>query len=110
MTVETLAPALGFKECELPACLVRASSGEIALDWTEFASIAMFALRTESTLTSGSVDGASRMPRYRRLVPPRIRVQVRRCPTRARTPSSAAAHGRRLRSRLMIHAAARLVS
>src|SRR5262249_15623553 len=61
MTVETLAPALGLKERELPACLARASSGEIAVEWTEFASTAVFALMTESMLASGSVDGASGM-------------------------------------------------
>jgi len=62
MTVETLAPALGLKERELPACLARASCGEIAVEWTEFASTAVFALMTESMLTSGSVHGASGMP------------------------------------------------
>jgi hypothetical protein len=62
MTVETLVPALGLKERELPACLVRASSGEIALEWTDFASTTVFALMTESMLSSRSVDRGSEMP------------------------------------------------
>jgi hypothetical protein len=67
MTVETLAPALGLKERELPACVVRASSGEIAVEWTEFASTGVLALMTESMLTSGSAIGADEMPAFGRV-------------------------------------------
>lgn len=62
MTVETLAPALGLNERELPACLVRESRGEIAVEWTDFASTGVFALMTESMLASGPRVGANEMP------------------------------------------------
>jgi len=62
MAVETLAPALGLKDRELPASVVRAGSGEILVEWTEFASTGVLALMTESMLTSGSGVGANEMP------------------------------------------------
>ena len=62
MTVETLAPALGIEERELPACVVRAGCGEIAVEWTEFASTAVSAVMTETMLSGGSGDHAHEMP------------------------------------------------
>jgi hypothetical protein len=62
MTVETLAPALGLKERELPACVVRESHGEIAIEWTEFAATGVFAVMTEAMLASGSAGSASARP------------------------------------------------
>ena len=59
MTVETLAPALGLKDRELPACVVRARCGEIAVEWTDFASTGVSAVMTEAMLSSGSPDGVS---------------------------------------------------
>jgi hypothetical protein len=51
--VETLAPALGLQERELPASIVRAAPGEIAVEWTEFASTGVSAVMTEAMLGSG---------------------------------------------------------
>lgn len=62
MTVEPLIPALGLKGHELPASLVRARSGEIALEWTDFASTAVFSLMTETLLTGGSAQSEGGMP------------------------------------------------
>jgi hypothetical protein len=62
VAVETLAPALGLEERELPACLVRAGSGEMVVEWTEFASTGVFALMTENMLTSGPGQRAHQIP------------------------------------------------
>jgi hypothetical protein len=53
IVVETLAPALGLQERELPACIVRAAPGEIAVEWMEFASTGVSAVMTETMLTGG---------------------------------------------------------
>jgi len=60
--VETLAPALGLQGCELPACIVRASSDQIEVEWLELASTGVSALMTETMLNSGSGDGGRPMP------------------------------------------------
>jgi hypothetical protein len=53
IVVETLTPAVGLKERELPACVVRAANGEIAVEWTDLASTAVSAVLTETMLASG---------------------------------------------------------
>ena len=62
MTIEPLIPALGLRGRELPASLVRARSGEIAIEWADFASSAVFALMTETLLTGGSGPSEGEMP------------------------------------------------
>jgi hypothetical protein len=62
VVVETLAPALGLQGRELPASIVRASSGEIAVEWLEFASTGVSAVMTETMLNSGGGDGEGPMP------------------------------------------------
>jgi hypothetical protein len=59
VAVETLAPALGLQGRELPASVVRASSGAIAVEWMDFASTGVAAVMTETRLT-GASDGAER--------------------------------------------------
>jgi len=60
--VETLAPALGLRGRELPGSIVRASSGEIAVEWLEVASTGVSAVMTETMLNSGRGDGECAMP------------------------------------------------
>ena len=59
MVVETLAPALGMERRELPAFVIRATEGELAVEWTELASAAVSAVLTEAMLTSGAGEVAS---------------------------------------------------
>jgi hypothetical protein len=59
--VETLAPALGVQGREFPASIVRASSGEIEVEWLEVASTDLSALMTETMLNSGGGDGDRQM-------------------------------------------------
>ena len=54
--IETLAPALSLQGRELAATIVRASSGEIAVEWMEFASTGVAAVMTETMLNSGGGD------------------------------------------------------
>jgi hypothetical protein len=58
IAIETLAPALGLQQRELPASIVRANPGELAIEWMEFASTGVSAVLTESMLTSGEAGGA----------------------------------------------------
>jgi hypothetical protein len=53
VVVETLAPALGLQGRELPGYIVRASSGEIAVEWLEMASTGVSAVMRETMLNSG---------------------------------------------------------
>ncbi len=62
ITVETLVPTLGLTGRELPACLVRSRPGEIAVEWTDFASTGVGALMTEAMLTSGPGESTAAMP------------------------------------------------
>lgn len=62
VVVETLAPALGLLGRELPASVVRASSGEISVEWIELASTGVSAVLTETMLNSGGGDGERPMP------------------------------------------------
>ena len=62
VVVQTLAPALGLQGRELPASIVRASSGELAVEWMEFASTGVSAVMTETMLNSGGGDGERPMP------------------------------------------------
>ena len=60
IAIETLSPALGLQQRELPASVVRASPGELAVEWMEFASTGVSAVMTETMLTSG--EAADRTP------------------------------------------------
>lgn len=62
VVVEVLAPALGLQGRELPASVVRASCGEIAVEWLEFASTGVSAVMTETMLRSGEDDAERPMP------------------------------------------------
>ncbi len=62
VVVETLAPALGLQDLELPADIVRVSCGKIAVEWTELASSGVSAVMTETMLNSGGGDGERPMP------------------------------------------------
>ncbi|HMK22617.1 MAG TPA: hypothetical protein VK466_09800 [Terriglobales bacterium] len=62
VVVEMLAPALGLQGRELPASVVRVSSGEMSVQWTELAATGVSAVMTETMLTGGVVDGARSMP------------------------------------------------
>jgi len=60
--VETLVPALGLQGRELPASVVRASSGEMEVEWLELASTDVSALMTQTILNSGGGDGDRPIP------------------------------------------------
>ena len=60
--VETLVPALGLQGRELPASIVRASSGEMEVEWLELASTDVYALMTEAMLNSRGAPGDRPMP------------------------------------------------
>ena len=62
VAVETLSPTLGMLGRELPASVVRADPGEMAVEWVEFASSGVSAVMTETMLSSGDGDGERRMP------------------------------------------------
>ena len=62
VVVETLVPALGLQGRELPASVVRASSGEMEVEWLELASTDVCALMTETMLNSGGGEGERPMP------------------------------------------------
>ena len=53
IVVEPLIPALGLAERELPACVVRADYGEIAVEWTDLASTGVSAVLAETILAGG---------------------------------------------------------
>jgi hypothetical protein len=57
VVVETLVPALGLQGRELPASIVRAGSGEIAVEWMEFASTGVSAVMTETMLNTRGGEG-----------------------------------------------------
>ena len=67
VVVETLAPALGLQGRELPASIVRVSSGKISVEWMEFASIGVSAVMTETMLNSGGGEGERSMPTLSRV-------------------------------------------
>ena len=54
MVVEPLIPVPGLAGRELPATVVRASDGEMAVEWVDVGSVAVSALLTETMLTSGT--------------------------------------------------------
>jgi hypothetical protein len=56
IVIETLSPALGLQGRELPACVVRESPGEIAVEWMDFASAGVFAVLTETMLAGGGSE------------------------------------------------------
>jgi hypothetical protein len=68
VVVETLTPALGVQGRELPAAIVRTSSGEISVEWMEFASTGVSAVMTETMLSSGGEDGKCPMPTLGRVL------------------------------------------
>jgi len=62
VVVETLVPALGLQGRELPASIVRASSGEMEVEWLELASTDVYALMMEAMLNSRGGPGNRPMP------------------------------------------------
>ena len=62
IVVEPLIPALGVAGRELPACVVRAGPGEMAVEWLELGSTAVSALLTETMLTSGAAGSGDVPP------------------------------------------------
>jgi len=52
IAVETLPTALGLRSRELPARIVRAAPGELAVEWTDFASTLVLGVLTEIMLSS----------------------------------------------------------
>ena len=60
VVVETLAAPLGLQGRELPASIVRASSGEIAVEWMEFASTGVSAVMTETRWTAEEATASAR--------------------------------------------------
>lgn len=62
VVIETLAPALGLQGRGLPASVVRASPGEIAVEWMDFASTGVSAVLTETMLDSRGGGGECPMP------------------------------------------------
>jgi hypothetical protein len=63
VAIETLAPSsLGLQDGELQASVVRASLGEIVVEWMEVASTGVSAVMTETMLNSGVGDRDRRMP------------------------------------------------
>jgi hypothetical protein len=56
IVVRTLPAALGLKERELEARVVRATDGEIAIEWTDFSSAAVCAVLKEAMLMSGASE------------------------------------------------------
>jgi hypothetical protein len=68
VVVETLVPALGMKGRELPASVVRASPGEMAVEWTELAWTGVSAVMTEAMLNSEAANGERPMPSLGRVL------------------------------------------
>jgi hypothetical protein len=62
VAIETLTPPLGLRGRELPASIVRASSGEIAVEWMDFASTGVSAVMMETMLSSEGCCGDRPMP------------------------------------------------
>lgn len=62
VVVETLAPALGLQGRELPASVVRASPGAMAVEWTELASTGVSAVMSEAMLSGARGRGERPMP------------------------------------------------
>jgi len=62
VVLETLVPALGLQGRELPASIVRASSGEIAVEWMELASTGVSSVMTEIMLNSEGLNGERPLP------------------------------------------------
>jgi len=62
VTIEALGSAHILEGRELAAFIVRASSGEIAVEWTEFGSTGVSAVMTGAMLNSGGDDSKRPMP------------------------------------------------
>jgi hypothetical protein len=62
IAVETLAPALGLEARELPACVVRAGLGEIAVEWLDLATTGVHAVLTETRLSGRSNQARCPVP------------------------------------------------
>ena len=68
VVVETLGPALGLQGRELPASIVRASSGEIAVEWMELASTGVSSVMTEVMLNGGRAKDERPLPALGRVL------------------------------------------
>lgn len=53
VVVEPLIPLPRVKACELPACIVRGGSGELAVEWMDLASTDVLAAFSEAKLPNG---------------------------------------------------------
>jgi len=62
IVIETFAPALGLQGRELPAYIVRAGPGEIAVEWLELPSTDFLPVLTEARLTGRYGEGGCRAP------------------------------------------------
>jgi hypothetical protein len=62
VVIEALAPALGLQGCELPASIVRESTGAIAVEWMELASVGVSAVMTDSMLSGRGGDSERSLP------------------------------------------------
>ncbi len=62
VVVETLVPALGLQGRELPAAVVRASSGAMAVEWTALASTGVSAVMSEAMLSGERPGDEHPMP------------------------------------------------
>jgi len=68
VVVETLVPALGLQGRELPASVLRASSGEVAVEWTELAATGVSSVMTEVMLNGGRANSEHPMPALGRVL------------------------------------------
>jgi PilZ domain-containing protein len=68
VVVETLVPALGLQGRELPASIVRESSGELAVQWMDLASTGVSAVMTEVMLNGGRANGERPVPTLGRVL------------------------------------------
>ena len=62
IAVEPLIPLVGLAQDELPASVVRAIDGEMAVEWIDLASRAVSALLAEAMLTSGANESGRVRP------------------------------------------------
>jgi hypothetical protein len=62
VVIEPLAPSLARQVRELPASVVRAGSGEMAVEWTDFGSTSVSEIMTAAMVNGGGGDGDVPIP------------------------------------------------
>jgi hypothetical protein len=62
VVVETLVPGRGLQGRELPASVIRASSGTMTVEWMELASTGVSAVMSEAMLSAGRAGNESPLP------------------------------------------------